>query len=520
MPETMNRVSMPRGAWSAAGAVAGVAGVAVSHAATMALTLRSSPVVSVAEAAAQAVVFLLPDVVAEFIAGVLGSRDRQIAVALVSLLMLALTAYAGRLGERSWWKPLIVFSGLGGVALVAVLTRADATGMDAAPVLAGTVTWIVVLSLLTDMLHRVNAERGTERQGRSRRQFLAASSVLMLGSLGVGIFGEWFGAQRRHVEKSRRLLNLPVVRGQPPEGVRVGVADLEPWHTSNADFFVKHSAIVVPTIEPKDWTLRIHGMVDNEINLTYQELIDRPLLHRWITLGCVTNPVGGDTIGNAWWSGIGIADLLTEAGVSKQADAVLQTAQDGWSCGTPLEALLDRERNAMLAIAMNGEPLPIDHGFPVRTIVPGLFCHVSACKWVVDLEVTRFSEITTPWTEQGWSEHAPVKVASRIEVPAGGAELVGERIQVGGYAWAQHTGIAAVEIAVDGGAWFEVPLAEAPNPDTWVQWGGEIKVSEGDHEIRVRATTEAGVVQTGVETDVRPDGATGWHTVEFSTSPA
>lgn len=514
MPDTMSDVSSPRGAWSAAGAVAGVAGLAVSHAATMALTLRSSPLVGVAEAIAQ----LLPAVVADRAIEILGSRDKPVLVLIVALVMLAFTMYAGRLAERAWWKPVVLFALMGGIALVAVLTRFDAQRLDAVPVLAGTVTWIVVLSFLTDMLHRAESEPGTADAGRSRRHFMVASGVFVLASIGVGIVGSRFGARRRHVDQSRRLLNLPVSAPEPVPEVRVGLADMPPWQTPNVDFYQVHTAIVVPTIEPQQWSLRIHGMVDNEINLSYQELIDRPIIQAWVTLNCVSNPVGGDLIGNAWWSGVPLADLLAEAGVDPSADAVLQTSHDGWTCGTPLSALRDRERQAMLAIAMNGEPLPIDHGFPVRTLVPGLYGYVSACKWVVDLEVSRFADIEAFWTEKGWAEKAPVKVASRIDVPADGDELEGERATVGGYAWAQDVGIAAVEIAVDGGAWFEVELGQVPNEDTWVQWKGEIMVPEGDHEVRVRAITRDGEVQTGVEADVRPDGATGWHAVEFSTS--
>ncbi|MDN5896592.1 MAG: oxidoreductase, partial [Nocardioides sp.] len=215
MPETMRTVTMTRGVWSAAGAVAGVAGLAVSHAATMALTLRSSPLVSVAES----VTDLVPGVVAERVIEVFGSNDKPFLILVVSLVMLALTTYAGRLAERSWWKPLIVFVAMGAIALVAVLTRFDAQGLDAVPVLAGTVTWIVVLSFLTDMLHRNASEQGTHAEGRSRRQFLIASGVFTLASLGVGVFGSKFGAKRRHVDKSRRLLNLPVKARPAPTGV-------------------------------------------------------------------------------------------------------------------------------------------------------------------------------------------------------------------------------------------------------------------------------------------------------------
>ena len=204
--------------------------------------------------------------------------------------------------------------------------------------------------------------------------------------------GRVVGTGRRHVEETRRLLRLSgVTEPKIPQGARIGLEGIGPWQTPNDDFYLIHTAIVVPTIEPRDWRLRIHGMVDHELELTYDDLLARRRTEAWITLNCVSNEVGGDLIGNAWWSGVRVADLLRLAGVQDGADAVLQTSEDGWTCGTPLSALTD-DRNAMLAVAMNGEPLPIDHGFPVRTIVPGLYGYVSACKWVVDMEVTRFAD--------------------------------------------------------------------------------------------------------------------------------
>ena len=170
----------------------------------------------------------------------------------------------------------------------------------------------------------------------------------------------------------------------------------------------------------------------------------------------------------------------------------------------------------MLAVAMNGEPLPIDHGFPVRTIVPGLYGYVSACKWVVDLEVTRFDEFEAYWTGKGWSEQGPVKIASRIDVPHSGDEVPAGEVRIGGVAWDQHTGIEGVEVAIDGGDWQSATLARVPSEDTWVQWAVTVDVEPGDHQARVRATSRDGEVQTGVERDVVPDGATGWHTIEFT----
>ncbi len=287
--------------------------------------------------------------------------------------------------------------------------------------------------------------------------------------------------------------------------------------TEAEDFYRIDTAMVVPAIEPADWQLRIHGMVDREIVLTYQELIARRTTQAWITLNCVSNPIGGDLVGNAWWSGVRVAELLAAAGVHDGADAVLQTSEDGWTCGTPLGALTD-DRNAVLAVAMNGEPLPIDHGFPVRTVVPGLYGYVSACKWVVDLEVTRFADVDAYWTRKGWSELGPVKIASRIDVPASGDDVPSGATRIAGVAWAQHTGIDAVEVAVDGGAWTAAELAAEPTIDSWVQWTTTVDLTPGDHTVRVRATDRAGTVQTGVERDVLPDGATGWHTIEFSVT--
>jgi DMSO/TMAO reductase YedYZ molybdopterin-dependent catalytic subunit len=517
-------VSTPRGIWSAAGVLAGLAGLAVSHAATMVLTLRSSPTVAVAELVVQYV----PGPVAEKAIAILGHWDKPVLVTVIFLLLVAFWAYAGRLAARSWWQPVLVFAALGGIGLYAALTRFDARAVDTLPVAAGTVASIVVLSFLTDPLrvaHEDEArhadagiERTPEQHDHTRRTFLLRAGGVAVVAAAVGFFGERLGRRRRHVEMSRRLLKLPVTDPAAPAGTRVDVEGISRWKTPSERFYLIHTAIAAPAIEPADWSLRIHGMVDREVSLTYQELIDREITEDWITLNCVSNPVGGPLIGNAWWSGVRLDALLAEAGVQPGADAVLQTSWDGWTCGTPLNVLTAPGRNAMLAIAMNGEPLPIDHGFPVRTIVPGLYGFVSACKWVTEIEVSRFEDFTAYWTDKGWSERGPVKIASRIETPRGGDDVPAGRVRVGGAAWAQTVGIRAVEYSLDGAAWREAELAAVPSNDTWRQWVATLDLEEGDHRLRVRAVGADGEVQTGVERDVRPDGATGWHEVEFSAS--
>jgi DMSO/TMAO reductase YedYZ molybdopterin-dependent catalytic subunit len=516
-----------RGAWSLAGLAAGAAGLATSYFVAMAMTIRESPVVAVAEL----VIRLTPGWLAEYLIGLVGRLDKPLLLLGIFVVLGVVFAWAGRLARRTWWAPSIVYAGLAAISAVAVSVQHGATAIDAVPVAVGFVTWLVTLSLLTEPLRtaELTAEHaepppdadvlGPEPSSsdHGRRTFVIRAGVIAAGAAVLGATGRVVGRGRRHVEESRRLLRLPqVTEPLVPAGARVGLKDISPWQTGNGSFYRIHTAVVVPTIEPKNWTLRIHGKVDREITLTYAELVDRQFTEAWITLNCVSNPVGGDLIGNAWWSGVRLADILAEAGPQEGADAVLQTSDDGWTCGTPLSALTD-DREAMLAVAMNGSPLPIEHGFPVRTIVPGLYGYVSACKWVVEMEITSFDEVAAYWTDRGWSEKGPVKIASRIDVPRSGADVPSGPVSFGGVAWAQHTGIQGVEFSVDGAAWTDAEIAAVPNnDDTWVQWKGVAEVEEGDHTVRVRAIDKDGQVQTGVEQDVVPDGATGWHARDFS----
>ncbi|MFZ0141995.1 MAG: molybdopterin-dependent oxidoreductase, partial [Aeromicrobium sp.] len=266
---------------------------------------------------------------------------------------------------------------------------------------------------------------------------------------------------------------------------------------------------------PTEWTLRIHGMVDREMTVTYRNLLDRGLRDAWVTLCCVSNPVGGDLISNTVFSGVPMKDLLEEAGVQSGADMLLSTSEDGWTCGTPLAVLTDG-RDAMLALGMDGVPLPVEHGFPVRQVVPGLYGYVSATKWVTDWEVTRFDDSEAYWTQRGWSAQGPIKTHSRIDVPR--TTVDAGVVTVAGVAWAQHTGITKVEVRVDDEAWQKAELASVPTNDTWVQWRWEWDAHRGDHRLEVRATDASGYTQTSARADVVPDGATGYHGVDISVS--
>jgi DMSO/TMAO reductase YedYZ molybdopterin-dependent catalytic subunit len=290
------------------------------------------------------------------------------------------------------------------------------------------------------------------------------------------------------------------------------VAGVAPWLTPNSDFYRIDTALSVPEINAEEWELRVHGLVEQEVRLTFRDLLDADLIESQVTLACVSNPVGGNLAGNARWLGLPIREVLKRARPRDGADMVLSTSVDGFSASTPLEVLQD-DRDAMLAIAMNGEPLPLEHGYPVRMVVPGLYGFVSATKWLVDLEVTRFADSKAYWTRRGWSERGPIKTMARVEVPKPFARVQAGRVAVGGTAWAQTRGIAMVEVQIDNGEWARAVLSAEASLVTWRQWSFDWEATPGQHYIRVRATDGTGEVQTDKRADPVPDGASGWQAV-------
>ena len=493
--------------WALAGVLAGVAGLATSLLTAGLLDLRGNPITDVAEL----VVRLTPGKVAEDAIQLVGHKDKPLLVTGVLVVVLLLFAAFGVLARRSPGAGVAGFVILGVVGLIAEQSQFGAPATGPLPILVGVITWLATLALLTAPL-RPQPYDDTDQQ----RRFLLIAFGVGLGSLVVGALGWNAGGHRRAVDEARKSLRLTGVTSPPvPAGAEVGLSGVEAWQTPTSRFYRIDTSFSPPAIAPEDWTLRIHGMVDHEITLTYADLLARRRSQMWMTLNCVSNTVGGNLISNAWWSGVRLQDLLAEAGVQSGADAVKQTSDDGWTCGTPLSALTD-DRGAMLAIAMNGEPLPIEHGFPVRTLVPGLYGYVSACKWVRDLEVTTFDSFTAYWTDRGWSELGPVKLASRIDVPNDGEHVSAGQVRVGGSGWQQNTGIKAVEVQLDGGAWQQANLGRPSIKDSWVQWDATLDVTSGDHQLRVRAVNDDGEVQTAVRAEPAPNGASGWHTISFS----
>jgi DMSO/TMAO reductase YedYZ molybdopterin-dependent catalytic subunit len=336
----------------------------------------------------------------------------------------------------------------------------------------------------------------------------------VLGGAAVAGFGGRWVATQRDLSAARASVDLPVpVDPAPPipAGADLRLPDLASYVTGNGVFYRIDTALVVPRVSPQTWQLRIHGRVRQPYTIDFADLLARPMIERYVTLACVSNQVGGGLIGNARWLGVPIAELLAAAGPDLGADQVVSRSADGWTCGTPTAVLTDG-RDALLAVGMNGEPLPLEHGFPVRMVVPGLYGYVSACKWITEIELTSFDAYDAYWVPRGWAQQAPIKTQSRIDTPR--RRATAGPVVVAGVAWAQHRGIDRVEVRVDGGAWHQAELADVVSADTWRQWSWLwADATSGEHELVVRATDANGETQPAERSPAAPDGATGWHTV-------
>jgi DMSO/TMAO reductase YedYZ molybdopterin-dependent catalytic subunit len=354
-----------------------------------------------------------------------------------------------------------------------------------------------------------------------RRSFLVTAGV----TVAAAAIGEVAGrslATRKNVSAAQAAVKFPgaAVKAPPlPAGVNLPVRGISPFITPNGQFYRVDTALIVPQVDPTGWQLRIHGMVAREITINFDQLLHRPLIEDYITLTCVSNPVGGPYVGNAKWLGASLSSLIRAAGPLRGAEQLFCTSVDGFTSGVPLATVLEAGRDSLVAVAMNGAALPTEHGFPARLVVPGLYGYVSACKWVVDIEVTTWAAAAPYWYQNGWAQQAPIKTESRIDVPASGSSVKAGKVPVAGVAWAQHKGIEAVEVRIDNGPWNEATLAAVPDLDTWRQWVWEWDATDaGAHTIEARATDKTGYTQTSLQAPEAPNGASGYPVAQITVS--
>ncbi|MCX5193049.1 molybdopterin-dependent oxidoreductase [Streptomyces sp. NBC_00249] len=515
-----------RAAAALSGLAAAFAGLAAAELAAAVVRPEAAPLTAVGGA----VVDRTPTAVKEWAVRSFGTSDKLVLTLGIVAVLAALAVAAGLLAVRRPRAGIALAGSVGVLGAVAALSRPEAGWTDALPSLLGGAVSAAVLYLLVTALNRRRPAGGgpagtwpMDRRGFGR---LVAATVAV--SAVAGLAGRRLGAHGAAGATASRadlVLPPPAVPAPPvPVGADLRVPGTARFLTPNRDFYRVDTALVVPRVDADTWRLSIHGEgVTQPLTLTLPELLARPLVEHDVTLACVSNEVGGPYVGNARWLGVRLADLLREAGVRPPsrggpADQLVARSVDGMTLGTPVETVMDG-REALLAVGMNGEPLPFAHGFPVRMVVPGLYGYVSACKWLRELRLTTFSAYDAYWVRRSWAARAPVKTQSRIDTPRPLAEPAAGRVAVAGVAWAQHRGISRVEVRVDGGPWQQARLGAEDGNDTWRQWVWVWEAPPGRHVLQARATDGRGAVQPETRTPVLPDGATGLHTVTVRVRP-
>jgi DMSO/TMAO reductase YedYZ molybdopterin-dependent catalytic subunit len=505
----------PRWLAALAGLTSAAIGLAVAEVVAGLSPRLRSPVLDVGDRVVDRVPSWLKDLAIEWF----GTNDKQALLAGIGGVLAVYACVVGVVGLRRS-LPL----GMAGIALFGVAGSVAALGartgtewITVLPSLAGAAVAALSLFAFTRPPVRRPATSSSPAKPHSepppadRRRFLAGAGALAAGAFVFAAIGRRLEA-RFSAADSRASITLPManraLRSVPSSAQAPGAAS---FYTSNADFYRIDTALSVPQVRAEDWELVVRGMVDRELRLTYDDILRREIVEQDITLTCVSNTVGGELIGTARWLGIRLDDLLAEAGIDPGADQIVGRSVDGYTSGFPVAALDGRD--ALVAVGMNGEPLPLEHGFPARLVVPGIYGYASATKWLAEIELTTFDSFEQYWVPRGYADRAPIKLQSRIDRPRGLDRIPPGQFVVAGVAWAQTIGIDGVEVRIVDGSWRPVQLAAEVNDSTWRQWSYPWDATPGRHSISVRAIDRNGAIQTDRRSEPLPDGATGHHTV-------
>ena len=504
---TGERNTIDRG-YAALSGVVGAA-VAIGLGELMAGLVRRIP--SPLAAVGRTVVDLSPPALEDVAISLFGTADKGALAIGTTVIALVVGFTAGRLGARRLAWGLAVFAAFGLLGISAGLREPLVSNVLV--VLATTLAVVGGAETMRQLLRRIPAEEPTDglASNPSRRRFLglaAAGGVtaIVAGGLGRRLLIGGSGTP------DMALPPLPNMVPEPGPQHSVGLAGVQSIVVPNDQFYRIDTALIVPRINVDSWDLRVHGMVDNELRFTYDDLLGMDLVEDYVTISCVSNNVGGDLVGNARWTGVRLVDVLERAGVQPGAGQIVGRSVDRWTAGFPTELAFDG-RDGIIAVAMNGDPLPYDHGFPVRLIIPGLYGYVSATKWLTDIQLTTWEGFNGYWIPRGWAKEGPIKTQSRIDVPRRNTQVAAGTLGVGGVAWAPLRGIERVETQLDAAEWVEAEVSEPLSSRAWVQWKTEFDLAPGRHEIAVRATDGTGEVQTELKASPRPDGASGHHRI-------
>jgi DMSO/TMAO reductase YedYZ molybdopterin-dependent catalytic subunit len=502
-----------------AGLLAGAAGLALAELVAGLVFDAPSPVTEIGSL----LIANQPRGVEQVVISVFGTNDKlalNLAVVLGALAIsagLGLVARSGTSGR--FWLAIAGFAVLGLLALFAAFRDPLIDPAMAVVVLIASlaVSWLVLSTLLRIAAGTEVPAPHAEMPDWSRRRFIGTSVAVGIAALGGGAVGRLLLENRARETGNIGPIPQPVATASAlPAGAKLDVAGISPLVVPNADFYRIDTQLLTPHLDASTWKLTVNGMVDNELTFTYADLLKMPLHEEYLTIQCVSNEVGGDLVGNALWRGVRLREVLDRAGIQDGATQIVGRAFDGWTAGFPTAWLTESDREALIVVAMNGDPLPPAHGYPARLMVPGLYGYVSATKWLTNIELTTLEAFDAYWVPLGWAKLGPIKTASRIDTPRQGASVQSGTVAVAGVAWAPDRGISKVELQVDDGPWQRAELSTPISKATWVQWLVHWQATSGDHRLRVRATDGDEKVQIEQPHEPAPDGATGYHTIQVS----
>lgn len=495
-----------------AGIGAGSAAVGGGELLAGVLPQAASPVIAIGDL----VIALQPPGAKQLVVDLFGEADKLLLNLVVVAVAVSVAAGLGALARERPGPARIGFVSFGLLALGAGLRDPLAAPVTTLVVaVAAVAIALLVLAWLLRRAERRALPPVAEMPAWGRRRFLVTSGSVIAAAAGSGLVGRaLLDRGRLGAVPEGGSIPAPTVTAPPlPGGASLAVPELSPIVTPNERFYRIDTALLVPRPNIDTWRLRVTGMVDRPFELTYDELLALPLHDQYVTIACVSNEVGGGLVGNALWRGVRLKELLDRAGIDPMATQIVGRSVDGFTAGFPTAWALADEREALVAVAMNGDPLPADHGFPARLIVPGLYGYVSATKWLSEIELTTLDAFDAYWVPLGWAKQAPILTQSRIDTPRGDRELASGTVPVAGVAWAPDRGVSAVEVQVDDGRWEAAELSDPISDATWVQFVYRWPATPGQHTLRVRATDGDGVVQTEERTRPAPDGARGHHAV-------
>jgi DMSO/TMAO reductase YedYZ molybdopterin-dependent catalytic subunit len=496
-----------RPAYALFGVLATLVGVAAGHLVASLLNADSSPVLAVGSQ----VIDLTPTPMKEWAIEHFGSNDKRVLIGSVMGGVLVLAAVAGLLARRRFALGAALQLLLVGVAAYTALNRPAAEGIDVVPSLATAVAGVGALWLLdrrATPVARPVTEPATETTGPSRRGVLISAGALAAAAAVMGGTGRWIGKYRA------RLTDIAFPKPADPApafptGIEADYPGVTPLRIAADEFYRVDTRLDVPIVDIEGWTLTIDGMVDKELEFSFDDLLAMPLVERDITLTCVSNSVGGPYVGGARWIGVRLSDLLEQAGVQDGVDQIFSTDVDGMTIGTPYDLATDG-RDAMIALGMNGEALPREHGYPARMVVPGLYGFISACKWIERITLTTYAAKDSYWTQRDWATDAPIKISSRIDTPKVLETIDAGETFIGGIAWAQQNGgVAKVQVQIDGGAWQDAMLGPSAGNDYWRQWYFPWQAEAGSHNLSCRVVDGMGNTQSDARMNPFPEGSSG-----------